>query len=75
MKIIIVTYHTYILIDGPFGINFEVHSTCRLQDDADLIAQDGLRLVPWVFLVHIICNNGRDDGVAENFVVEPLGKV
>ena len=75
MKIIIVTYHTYIFIDGPFGINFKVHSTCRLQDDADLIAQDRLRSVPWVFLVGIICNNGRDDGVVENFIVEPLGKV
>ena len=75
MKIIIVTYCTYILIDGPFGINFKVHSTCGLQDDVDLIVQDGLRLVPWVFLAHIICNNGRDDGEVENFVVEPLRKV
>ena len=75
MKIITATYHTYILIDGPFGINFEVHSTCRLQDDVDLVAQDGLRSVQWVFLAHIICNNSRDDGAAENFVVEPLGKV
>ena len=41
----------------------------------DLISQDGLRSVPWVFLVHIIFNNSRDDGAVKNLVVEPLKKV
>ena len=59
----IIAYHTYILINGSFGINFTVHSTYGPQDDVDLIAKDGLRLVPWVFLAHIICNNSGDNSV------------
>ena len=75
MKIITIAYHMYTLIDGSFGINFKVYSTCGPQDDVDLTAQDRLKLVPWAFLECIICNNGRDDGAVKNFVVEPLGKV
>ena len=60
MRVIKIAY----LTDGPFGINFKVHSTCEPQDDADLIVQDGLRSVPCIFLVCIIYNNGRDDGAA-----------
>ena len=68
-------YHKYILIDGPFRIDFEVHCTCRPQDNADLIAQDGLGAVPWVFLAGIVGNNGRNDSTAENFIVEPIREV
>ena len=75
MRVMTITYHTYILMNGSFRINFEVHSTCGPQDDVDLIAKDGLRLVPWIFLMHIICNNSGDDSTSKTFRVEPLRKV
>ena len=41
----------------------------------DLIAQDGLGVVPWVFLVSMAGDNGRNDSTVENFIVEPIGEV
>ena len=41
----------------------------------DLIAQDELGVAPWVFLVSIVGNNGRNDSTVENLIVEPIREV
>ena len=74
-RVMTTVYNMYIFVNGPFGVNVEVHSTCWPENYADLIGQDRLWSVPWVFLVRIIHNDSRDDNMVKNLIVESIGEV
>ena len=56
-------------------VNFKVDSACMPYDSTNLVTQDGCWTIPRVSLVSIICDNGRNDGAAEELIAKPIRKV